>query len=167
MFNGGEALIVIKGVKGSYSDSEGIGFFDLFHGHFASDNIFQLSDLFVHGLIDVFAGDVIDFYLSDEFNRLIDFFLYSPDAVLDFTPAAGGFVRAVFCGGDGFIDEVGDSFFFDFGSEVDVIDFIAVFVDIDLMIELGVFFGYFSYHGYVAQAFFPKVEVFMLVEFVE
>lgn len=167
MFNGGETLFVVKGVKRSYSNSEGIGFFDFLHGHFASDYIFQLSDLFVHGLIDVFAGDVIDFYLSDEFDGLISFFLYSPDAVLDFASAVGGFVRAVLSCGDGFIDEVGDSFFFDIGSEVDVINFISVFVDIDLMIELGVFFGYFSYHGYVAQAFFPKVEVFMLIEFVE
>lgn len=115
----------------------------------------KFSDLFVHRLNDIDARKMTDFCFDYDFYSFVFVFLDSPEAEINFSSTTQSFMGAILGSRDRFVHEVGGSILDYLASEVDVIDFVPIFVDIDLVKETSVFFWELTNQRDVAKTFFP------------
>jgi hypothetical protein len=89
--------------------------------------------------------------------------LYPPNTVLDVAPTATTLMRTVLRSRDGLVDKVNSPIFSEFISQVNVVDLIPIFVDVDLVIELRFFLRDVSDQKDTAETVFPEsIVIFVL-----
>jgi hypothetical protein len=96
-----------------------------------------------------------DFCFDCDFYSFVFVFPDSPETEINFSSTTQSFMGAILGSRDRFVHEVGGSILDYLASEVDVIDFVPIFVDIDLVKETSVFFWELTNQRDVAKTFFP------------
>jgi hypothetical protein len=102
---------------------------------------------------------MINFSFNKDLNVSYVCLLYPPNTVLDVAPTATTLMRTVLSSRDGLVDKVNSPIFSEFISQVNVVDLIPIFVDVDLVIELRFFLRDVSDQKDTAETVFPESKV--------
>lgn len=126
------------------------------------NNVMKLTYLLAYCLIDITARYMRKLGLHHQLYSVIFVFFDPPKTVLNFASTAQSLMRTILCSHYRAIHEIEGPISFKPIPHKDIVHFIAINIQVDLVEKHGVFFFYFSNQKNATKTVLPKFKVLMI-----